>query len=193
MFITHQGKRLWVSREAHWSSTWKSSLLSRVCAFVYSRVDVVALWRCVCLAWASNRNQQLLFMEFQSACFFPWGHFLQLNWNSKEISKNDHQVQEKRCCHCVCWRWQGFLLAYKQASRPVTAPPVLPVWVQEVGHPLGHSSCSGPWVCCPTAEFQSLGSHILTEVWRVSWRVLPAEQCLLFVQMVFLSVSRPNQ
>lgn len=43
MFIAHQGKRLWVSREAHSSSTWKSSLLLRVCVFAYSWVDVVAL------------------------------------------------------------------------------------------------------------------------------------------------------
>ena len=55
--------------------------------------------------------------------FFSWRYFLQLNWSSKEISKNDHQVQEERCCHCVCWRWQGFLLACKEVSWPVTASP----------------------------------------------------------------------
>ena len=91
MFITHQGKRLWVSREAHSSSTWKSSLLLRVCTFAYSWVDVVALWRCVCLAWASNPNQQLLITDILSACFFPGDIFS----NSTEILRRFQKMTTK--------------------------------------------------------------------------------------------------
>lgn len=122
MFIIHQGKRLWVSREAHSSSTRKSSLRLGVCVFAYSWL-MLLLYEGVCV-WHGAQIQISNFCSWNSNLYvFFLGNFFQLNWGSKEISKNDHQVQEERCCHCVCWRWQGFLLACKEVSWPVMASP----------------------------------------------------------------------
>lgn len=62
----------------------------------------------------------------------------------------------------------GALLGCREVSWSVTASPDLdslpPTWLS------GHPWCSGPKVCCPSAGFQSLGSHILTVVWGVHWK-----------------------